>query len=70
MEKMLQPLLRLRCQTFLEKPYLRNSALLWGCGSAGPRASRAERPARAPQEVPDLQTATLLPPKTTFSFLS
>lgn len=27
MEKMLQSLLRLRCQTFLEKTYLRNSAL-------------------------------------------
>lgn len=77
MEKMLQSLLRLHCQTFLEKTYLRNSALnpgtvgrqgrvpAWLCGPvAGPsKCSRGD-------SIPDFQTGIFFPPKMAFSFRS
>lgn len=48
MEKMLQSLPRLRCQTFLEKSYLRNSAL-------NPRIVRRHGRAPAPSCAIPLQ---------------
>lgn len=76
MEKMSQSLLGLRCQTFLEKSYLRNSALNPGpVGRQGPVPARLGAHA-APSKcsrgdpIPDFQAGKFSPPKIIFSFHS